>query len=94
MNSINGNTQEPASTRIARWLADGATTVCVFENKDLGSRNVGHRFAAPYAKADAEAMAIGASRGPDTSFGLGWRYILIGRGNTVEEVERLMDKGA
>lgn len=81
-----GNPMESVEERFARWFADPDTVACVFENRDLGHVSVGRRFALPYAKADAEAMAIGTSRAPDTAlFGLGWRYILVGRYTTVAE---------
>ena len=86
-----GGRNETTEQRLARWFADGDTTVCVFENKDLGHSQVGRRIALPYSKADAEAMAIGTSRAPDiTSVGLGWRYILVGRARTPEEVTDLL----
>ena len=90
-----GGREETTEQRLARWFADGDTTVCVFENKDLGHRDLGRRIALPYSKADAEAMAIGTSRAPDSPHaGIGWRYILVGRAHSPEEVDALLKETA
>lgn len=93
MNHGGSNPMESCEERFARWFADGDTTACVFENKDLGHPQIGRRVAFPYTKANAEAMAIGTSRAPDSSlYGLGWRYILVARCNTVEEAMAALDE--
>lgn len=92
MNNVIGWPQEPVEARLARWFEDGDTTVCVFENKDLGSRDIGRRIALPYTKLAAEGMAIGTSRAPDGSYGLGWRYLLVARAHNPAEVLAALDR--
>ena len=87
-----GGRNETTEQRLARWFADGDTVVCVFENKDLGHYDIGRRIALPYTKAIAESVAIGTSRAPDSDVGLGWRYILVGRAHSPEEVTALLDR--
>jgi hypothetical protein len=76
-----------AFQRCGDWLAHG-WAIAVFENHDLGSRDVGRRFALPFSKADCDAMEIGTSRAPDTPQGLGWRYVLAAKPATADEAVR------
>ncbi len=83
---IGGNVEESPAARFERWFADGDTTACVFENKDLGHRDIGRRIVLPYTKEAAAGMAIGTSRAPDmAAIGLGWRYVLVARCTTPAE---------
>ena len=68
-----------------RWLATG-WAIAVFENHDLGSMNVGHRFALPFDQADVAKMEIGKSRAPDGPYGMGWRYLLVAKPATADEL--------
>lgn len=74
---------------IDRWLADPDTWVGVFENADLGHRDIGLRCAFPFALSDGsfEKAEIGKTRAPDgRTIGLGWRYILVAKCRTTDEV--------
>lgn len=78
------DTTEPASlsplrAKIEEWFADPDTAVCVFENRDLGHRDLGARCALPFTLADAARMEIGVSRAPDTKTMIGWRWVLVGK---------------
>lgn len=76
--------QQENRERLERWFADEDTVACIFENHDLGSRMVGTRIALPYRKAEAQQMRIKIDRAPDTSMGLGWRYILVAKCDDVQ----------
>jgi len=75
----------PAET-FARWLEDGDTAIGVFENKDLGSLDVGRRVCFAYGKSVlAGEGKVGVLHAPDhASIGLGWRYILVVVAHDVE----------
>jgi hypothetical protein len=82
---------ETVAETYTRWLSDGETWIGVFENQDLGHRDMGRRIAIPYDRAQWEKAAIGKDRAPDHgSIGLGWRYVLIAKCKTVEEAETAM----
>lgn len=88
---------ETAREAVTRWLAEPDTWVGVFENHDLGHPNVGHCFAIPFRLSDGsfEQAEIGKTRAPDTSLYIGWRYILIAKCKTVDEVmQRISEEGA
>lgn len=78
-----------AHKRFADWLSH-EWGIAVFENHDLGSAMVGHRFAIPVDRSALDAAKIGESRAPDTALGLGWRYILIAKPGTPEEAVALV----
>lgn len=75
-----------------RWLADGETWIGIFENHDLGSRDVGLRRAWSYDLAKIDEAKVGKTRAPDTEEGLGWRYILIFKALTLQEAVAMMDR--
>lgn len=78
-----------AGERFADWLAKG-WNIGVFENKDLGHRMIGHRFALPFGDELKDAK-IGEARAPDLpAIGLGWRYFLIAKPTTAEEAVDLV----
>jgi hypothetical protein len=82
-----------ASARFADWLSKG-WLIGIFENHDLDSRDVGVRFALPFGPEFADAK-IGEARAPDTkAYGLGWRYILTAKPETVEQAIELIFKEA
>ena len=64
---------------IDRWFATAVEGdwVGVFENHDLGHPDLGRRFAAFYDKAQWDEAEIMRTTGPDSSIGLGWRYLLV-----------------
>lgn len=68
-----------------RWLSDGETWIGVFQNQALDSSNRGHRFALSFDMENFGEAEVGKTCAPDTSFGLGWKYILIAKCLTVEE---------
>lgn len=75
-----------AKETVARWL-HGHTTVGVFQNKDLGHIEIGRKVAMPFDSDDFQKAKIGETRCPDNpTIGLGWRYILIAKCDTLEEV--------
>jgi hypothetical protein len=84
-----------AEERFADWLSHG-WAIGVFENKDLGSRDVGLRYAMPFDREQMAMAVIGDTRGPDTpAYGLGWRYILVAKPSTVDEaVKAVFDRSA
>lgn len=86
------NTETPREA-VTRWLSDGDTWVGVFENKELGP-SLGHRFALPFALSDGsfDKVEVGKSRAPDTRFYIGWRYILVAKCKTVDEVMALIEE--
>ena len=72
--------------KVDRWFADGKTWVGVFENKDLGHQNQGHRIGLPFDIARKSTAVLNHSHAPDGSYGLGWRYILVAKCTTTQEV--------
>lgn len=89
---MGGDTAEKPDQRLARWFADSDTVACVFENRDLGSTNCGHRFAMPYTKAMAEKMEIGKARPAASMMYPDWKYILVGKATSPEETMTLLDR--
>ncbi len=87
-----GDVAENPEQIFTRWLSDGETWIGVFENHDLGSPGVGHRFALSFALSVIDMAEVGKQRAPDTKLGLGWRYILIGKARSVQEAVALMDR--
>ncbi|HQR20092.1 MAG TPA: hypothetical protein PKV98_04455 [Burkholderiaceae bacterium] len=84
MNGRATEMRQDAEERAADWLAHG-WAIGVFENKDLGSRNVGARFALPFAPEQLANAKVGEARAPDSAHGLGWRYILVAKPTTVAD---------
>jgi hypothetical protein len=70
-----------ARGRFEDWLSKD-WKIAVFENHDLGSRTVGHRIALPFGAEQLAHAKIGEARAPDSTAGLGWRYILIAKPET------------
>jgi hypothetical protein len=67
---------------IDRWFenADPGDWVGVFENNDLGHRDLGTKMGLLYDQSEWDKAVVGKTIGPDTAeFGLGWRYILIAK---------------
>ena len=78
--------------KIAQWL-QGHTAVGVFQNKDLGHPQVGRKVAIPYDYDDLQEAEIGKTTCHDTAeLGLGWRYILIAKCQTLQEVVDAMQE--
>ena len=76
-------------TQVDRWFADGDTWAGLFENQDLGHRDVGQRCAFPFSASDGsfEKAEVGKTRAQDgRTIGLGWRYILKGKTKTAQKV--------
>lgn len=90
MSRANVRELDDVRERFATWLADNDTVICVYENHDLGSREVGARFALPYSREAAARLVVGSSRAPDTRMGLGWRYILTARCDDVPSAMRAL----
>jgi hypothetical protein len=78
---------EDSKRKMERWLEDGDTWIGVFQNRDLSSSDCGRTIALPFSLSDGsyEKAEIGKARAPDTSAGLGWRYILIGKATSADE---------
>jgi hypothetical protein len=75
-----------AKETVARWLNIG-TTVGVFQNKDLGHPDIGRKVAMPFDYDEFQTAEIGTTRCPDNpTVGLGWRYILVAKCDTLQEV--------
>lgn len=83
--------REKWSPTFERWLSDGKTWVGVFENQAFDSAGFGDRFAVSFDMADFDKAKLG-DRAPDTSMGLGWKFALLGKARTVEEVFTFMDR--
>lgn len=78
--------EEKVRATYTRWLADGTTWIGMFENHDLGHRDVGHRISLAFDDSQFDAGIVGTTRAPDRQdIGLGWRYILIAKLRTVDE---------
>ena len=75
---------ENSTERLIRWFTDPDTWVGVYENKELGHPDLGHRIAYPYTLESFDKAKIG-DRAPDTRQYIGWRYLLIAKCRTVEE---------
>jgi len=86
----------PVNVKIHEWLddpADPGDWVGVFENHDLGHPDLGARFALLYGAEQWDAAEVGKTHGPDTSLGLGWRYILIGKFRDADDAIEAMEWG-
>lgn len=70
---------------LLRWFKDPDTWVGVYQNKDLTSPDVGRRIAYSFSVRDLDKVAIG-SAAPDTKFCIGWRYRLIQKCGSYQEV--------
>ena len=73
-----------------RWLEDPTTWIGVFENKALDSADCGMRFALAFDVSNLDDATIGETRAPDTAMGMGWRYLLVAKCASVEEVMEAM----
>jgi hypothetical protein len=63
---------------VQRWL-DRGDGVAVYENKDLGHPDLGHRKFASYGSPAAQLEAEEApERLPDIGGQINWRYALVG----------------
>ena len=69
---------------------DPGDWVGVFENHDLGHSNIGMRFGLIYGADQDEKATIGKTHAPDTSFGPGWRYLLVAKCYTADETKEAM----
>jgi hypothetical protein len=77
-----------------RWLGNATTRIGVFENKDLGHRDVGRRIALPYEAKDLDQAELGKAQAPDSAIiGFGWRYLLVAKCSTVDEALAELEKG-
>lgn len=86
------NPNETTNETFTRWVSDGATFIGIFENQDLGSREVGRRFAMPFDASLDEKAVVGVTRAPDTKqHGLGWRYLLIEKTRNADIAECWMN---
>ena len=83
---------ETAQETFARWFKDSDTVVGVFENRDLGHVDLGRRIAFPYRKGQGGALldGVGKLQAPDSSQGLGWRYLLTEVAFTADAAEAAM----
>ena len=78
--------EETTRETFTRWLKDGETWIGVFENQDLGHRDLGRRVALPFDVAKFDAAVLGLTGAPDhASIGLGWRYVLKVKTRNVDE---------
>lgn len=83
------NRDETMGETFARWLSDGSTWIGVFENQDLGHRDLGRRIALAYDDAFDDQAAIGKTHAPDRrETGPGWRYLLVAKLRDAGEAER------
>jgi hypothetical protein len=74
---------ETSRDTFARWLADGSSWIGIFENHDLGHFDLGRRIALPYDMELFDRAEL-KMRAPDhKSIGLGWRYLLVAKCQTV-----------
>ena len=80
----------PAVT-FARWMRNGDTWIGVFENAALDSADMGRKLALPFDTSLFDGAVIGKDHAPDTSIGLGWKYILVAKCRSVEEALTAMD---
>lgn len=79
----------------ARWLADDATVIGIFENRALDAAGVGDRIALPFERGPFLRTAlIGSTPAPDTSRGPGWKYLLVGIATTPNDAVTGMQGGA
>ena len=80
---------------ITRWFAgaNDGDWVGVFENADLGHRDLGARVGFMFDADQWRRARIGQSTAPDRpSYGLGWRYVLVAKCMTpVEAIAELED---
>ena len=93
MKVLTPTTRELMIEKAEEWLADGETFIGVFENKDLGHPELGHRIMLPYEDALFEAAILGKTTPPDMPYiGLGWRYLMVCKTRSSESaVCSLMD---
>ena len=74
-----------------RWLADGQTWIGVFENHDLGHRDLGRRVAFSFDVSQLHTVTLQQTRCVDhPSIGLGWRYLLVAQCHTVQDALRAL----
>jgi hypothetical protein len=59
-------------------------SIAVFINLDLGHPALGHAIFLPLDPDEISAVEVGKTRAPDTSAGLGWRYLLDSIHTTID----------
>ena len=72
------------------WASNEGDWVGVFENHDLGHPDLGRRFAAFYDESEWDKAELMRTTGPDSSVGLGWRYLLVEKCVTPAEAKAAM----
>jgi hypothetical protein len=84
------NTERDAvEAKIHGWLdtpADPGDWVGVFENQDLGHRDLGRRIGLLYGADQWDIAEVGRTTAPDSPIGMGWRFILVAKVRDVDEV--------
>ena len=90
--SINKVTETSIDEVIDRWFdsANAGDWVGVFENHDLGHPDLGRRFAAFYDQDEWDRAELMRTTGPDSSIGLGWRYLLVAKLRTPQAAKAAM----
>jgi hypothetical protein len=74
-----------------RWLADGQTWIGIFENHDLGHRDLGHRVAFSFDLSQVGSVTLKQTRCVDhPTIGMGWRYLLVAQCHTVKDAIRAL----
>ncbi len=76
-----------------RWLSEPGDWIGVFQNQALDSSLLGHKFALRFGVEQWDHAEIGKTRAPDTQFGMGWKYILIAKCQTIESAVEAMKEG-
>ena len=78
-----------------RWLEDEGDWIGVFENKALDSATCGQRCAIPFTQEGWDQAVVGKTSAPDMQVppisGIGWKFILIGKCKTKDEVLVLLE---
>lgn len=74
------------------WFEKGdpGDWVGVFENHDLGHRDLGRKIAFVFGAEQRANAELGKTRAPDTPVGLGWRYLLVAIAETPQEAKEAM----
>jgi len=77
---------------IDRWFTDPdpGDWVGVFENQDMGHPDLGMKFGMLYGADQDDKATIMKTHAPDTTFGLGWRYLLVAKCHTADEAKEAM----
>ena len=78
--------------KFTQWLSDEETVIAVFENKniELADKTMGDRIAMAFDISHDDDLVVGETRAPDTSSFIGWRYILVAKCYTAEDVIKAM----